>query len=156
MREPRPLIPVVPLAFILPDPLFQPQQRASDADRDTAVDILCAAVAEGRLTLTELDERVGATLSARTIYELAALIADLPRPWTPVPASASVRVSPPAPPGWASRAPERWSLLQSLAGRPVLPGQPRPAARTWRLRPRPEPDHLRVPSATCVMITNRP
>jgi len=38
---------------ILPDPLFQPQQRASDADRDTAVDILCAAVAERRLTLTE-------------------------------------------------------------------------------------------------------
>ena len=32
-------------------PLFQPEQRASDADRDTAVDILCAAVAEGRLTL---------------------------------------------------------------------------------------------------------
>ena len=85
MREPRPLIPVVPLAFILPDPLFQPQQRASD----TAVDILCAAVAEGRLTLTELDERVGAALSARTICELAALIADLSGPWTPVPASTS-------------------------------------------------------------------
>jgi hypothetical protein len=40
------LIPVVPLAFILPDPLVQPQQRAPD----TAADILCAAVAEGRLT----------------------------------------------------------------------------------------------------------
>ena len=124
MTEPRPLIPAVPLAFTLPGPLFQPQQRASDADRDTAVDILCAAVAEGRLTLAELDERVGAALSARTICELAALIADLPGPWTPVPASASVRVPPPASPGWASRAPERWSLLQSLAGRPELPGQP--------------------------------
>jgi len=146
---------VVPLAFILPDPLVQPQQRASDADRDTAVDILCAAVAEGRLTLTELDERVGAALSARTICELAALIADLSGPWTPVPASASVGVSP-ASPGCASRAPERWSLLQSLADRLVLPGQPRPAARTWQLRPRPESDHLRVPCATCVMITNRP
>ena len=52
------MIPVVPLAFILPDPLVRPQQRASDTDRDTAVNILCAAVAEGRLTLTELDERV--------------------------------------------------------------------------------------------------
>jgi uncharacterized protein DUF1707 len=129
VREPRPLIPVVPLAFILPGPLFQPEQRASDADRDTAVDILCAAVAEGRLTLAELDERVGAALSARIICELAALIADLPGPWTPVPASASVRVSPPASPGWASRAPERWSLLQSLAGRPVLPGQLVPVSR---------------------------
>ena len=63
MREPRPLIPVV----------------------------LCAAVAEGRLTLAELDERVEAALSARTICELAALIADPPGPSTPVPASASAR-----------------------------------------------------------------
>jgi hypothetical protein len=115
VRAPRPLIPVVPLAIILPGPLFQPEQRASDADRDTAVDILCAAAAEGRLTLAELDERAGAALSARTICELAALIADLPGPWRPVPASASARVPPPASPGWASRAPERWSLLQSLA-----------------------------------------
>jgi hypothetical protein len=65
---------------------------------------------------------MGAALSARTICELAALIADLPGPWTPVPASASLRVSPPAPPGRASRAPERWSLLRSLADR----GKPRP------------------------------
>jgi hypothetical protein len=123
------LIPVVPLAFILPGPLFQPEQRASDADRDSAVDILCTAVAEGRLTVAELDERVGAAVSARTICELAALIADLSGPWTPVPASASVRVSAPASPGWASRAPERWSLLQFLAGRPVLPGQLVPVSR---------------------------
>ena len=150
------MIPAAPLAFIFPDPLVQPQQRASDAGRDTAVDILCAAVAEGRLTLTEPDERAGTALSARTICELAVLTADLPGPSTPVPASASAAVSPPASPGRASRAPQRWSLLQSLAGRPVLPGQPRPAARTRQLRPRPEPDHLRVPSATCVMITNRP
>ena len=50
-------------------PLFQPQQRASDADRDTAVDILCAAAADGRLTMTELDERVGSALTARTLCE---------------------------------------------------------------------------------------
>jgi hypothetical protein len=112
------LIHVMPL--VSPDALFQPpERRASDADRDTAADILCAAVAEGRLTLAELDERVGAALSARTICELAALVTDLCGPWTPVPGSASLPVSPPAPPGWANRAPERWSLLQSLAGRPV-------------------------------------
>jgi hypothetical protein len=111
------LIPVVPLAFILPDPLFQPQQRASDADRDTAVDILCAAVAEGRLTLTELDERVGAALSARTICELAALIADLPGPWTPVPASASVGVSPPRV-AWLGE-PRSGTLVA-----PAVPGRP--------------------------------
>ena len=148
----RPMIPVVPLAFILPDPLFQPQQRASDADRDTAVDILCAAVAEGRLTLTELDQRVGAALSARTICELAALIADLSGPWTPVPASASVGVSPPASPSWASRAPERWSLLQSLAGLPCVTRSAAPGGKNWQLRPRPESDHLRVPSALATNV----
>lgn len=122
---------MVPFAFILPGRPFQPEQRASDADRDTAVDILCAAVAEGRLTLDELDERAGAALSARTICELADLTADLPGPWTPLHAYASIRVSPPASPGQAGRAPERWSLLQSLADRTALPGH---------LGPRPAPD----------------
>lgn len=123
---------MVPLALILPGPLFQPEQRASDADRDPAVDILCAAVAEGPLTLAELDERAEAAPSARTIGELAALIADLPGPWTAVPASASAQVSPPASPGRASRAPKRWSLLQSLADHPVLPGQLVPVSRARR------------------------
>jgi hypothetical protein len=64
-----------------PGPLFRPpEQRASDADRDTAVDILCAAAADGRLTMTELDERVGSALTARTLSQLARLIADLTGP----------------------------------------------------------------------------
>jgi Domain of unknown function (DUF1707) len=37
----------------------RPEQRASDADRDTAVEILCAAVADGRLTLAELAMLIG-------------------------------------------------------------------------------------------------
>jgi Domain of unknown function (DUF1707) len=77
-----------------------PPQRASDADRDVAADVLCSAVADGRLTLDELDDRLTAVLSARTLIELAALIADLPdRPRTPSPAPES---------------PTRWSLIQSL------------------------------------------
>jgi hypothetical protein len=63
--------------------------RASDFDRDTAVDILCAAVADGRLTLDELEGRVEAALSARTLRDLALLIADLilvsPLPVNPFP-----------------------------------------------------------------------
>jgi uncharacterized protein DUF1707 len=51
--------------------------RASDADRDRVLDLLGAAAGDGRLTLVELDERVGAALSARTLGELAALTADL-------------------------------------------------------------------------------
>ena len=92
-----------------PGPLFRPpeqraEQRASDADRDTAVDILCAAAADGRLTMSELDERVGSALTARTIPQLADLVADLIglRAASPGPPPA------PAPPG------DRWAVLRSL------------------------------------------
>ncbi|MFF4472363.1 DUF1707 domain-containing protein [Streptomyces sp. NPDC001599] len=55
-----------------------PALRASHTDRDRAVDLLSAAAGDGRLTPEELDERVGAALTARTQRELAALTADLP------------------------------------------------------------------------------
>jgi hypothetical protein len=115
------LIPVVPLAFVGPGPWFRPsEQLASDADRDIAVDMLCAAVADGRLTLAELDERVGAALSARTLTELAALIVDLSTPASPsTPASlstpASKRAAAGRPEGERVNTAERWALLQSLA-----------------------------------------
>jgi hypothetical protein len=54
-----------------------PELRASDADRDRVLDVLRAAVGDGRLTAEEFDERVEATLSSRTLGELAALTADL-------------------------------------------------------------------------------
>ena len=90
-----------------PGLLFRPpEQRASDADRDTAVDILCAAAADGRLTMTELDERVGSALTARTLTQLARLIADLIGP-------RAAAVSPGPPP--APVAPgDRWAVLRSL------------------------------------------
>lgn len=52
--------------------------RASHADRDQVVEILRDAAAEGRLTSEELDERVEAALTARTLRDLAALTRDLP------------------------------------------------------------------------------
>ncbi|HMG65337.1 MAG TPA: DUF1707 domain-containing protein [Streptosporangiaceae bacterium] len=52
--------------------------RASDADRDRAVDSLAAASAEGRLTLEEYSQRSEAALLARTLGDLAGLTADLP------------------------------------------------------------------------------
>ncbi|MEU8846475.1 DUF1707 domain-containing protein [Streptomyces sp. NPDC048564] len=52
--------------------------RASDADRDRAVDVLNAAAGGGRPAIEELDERVTAALSARTVGELAELTVDLP------------------------------------------------------------------------------
>ena len=56
----------------------KPEVRASDEDRDRVVEILRVAAGDGRLTAAELDERLGAALTARTSGELTALTADLP------------------------------------------------------------------------------
>ena len=63
----------------------EPQTLASDADRDTAVGLLNAALAEGRLTADEHDQRLSAAYGARTWHQLDQLTADLPAP----PAAAS-------------------------------------------------------------------
>ncbi|WP_327351014.1 DUF1707 SHOCT-like domain-containing protein [Streptomyces sp. NBC_01304] len=55
-----------------------PELRASHADRDHVVDVLSVAAGDGLLTAAELDERVEAALSARTVRELSTLTADLP------------------------------------------------------------------------------
>lgn len=52
--------------------------RASDADRDRAIEILAAASAEGRLSPEEYSERSDAALAARTHGDLARLTDDLP------------------------------------------------------------------------------
>ena len=54
------------------------RMRASDAERDQAVETLACAAAEGRLTLEEYSERSGAALQARTLGELTALTDDIP------------------------------------------------------------------------------
>ena len=58
----------------------RPQTLASDADRDTAVGLLNAAWAEGRLTADEYDQRLSAAYAARTWQQLGQLTADLPAP----------------------------------------------------------------------------
>ena len=70
-------------------PGSSPQMRASDADRDRVMEVLRAAAGDGRLTSDELDERLEAALSSRTLGELAALTADLvPGPSMPAAAMA--------------------------------------------------------------------
>ncbi|MFF3886088.1 DUF1707 domain-containing protein [Streptomyces sp. NPDC001914] len=59
-------------------PGSSPGLRASHADRDRVVDVLRIAAGDGLLTSDELDERLEAALSARTLGELAALTTDLP------------------------------------------------------------------------------
>jgi hypothetical protein len=57
--------------------------RAGDADREAVAEILRTALGEGRLELTEVDERLAQTYAARTYAELEPLVADLPAtlPW---------------------------------------------------------------------------
>jgi len=52
--------------------------RASDAEREHAVDLLRHHATAGRITVEELDERCTAALDARTRGDLAALLRDLP------------------------------------------------------------------------------
>jgi hypothetical protein len=59
------------------DPSSSPALRASDADRDRVIELLRAAVADGRLDPAEFDQRLDAALAARTIDALAPLSADL-------------------------------------------------------------------------------
>jgi len=61
-----------------PDRVPHLAMRASDADRERVAKVLHDAMAEGRLTLTELDERLGAVYSSKTLGELVPLTADLP------------------------------------------------------------------------------
>lgn len=54
--------------------------RASDADRDAVARRLQVAVDEGRLDLSDYDERLRDAYAARTYAELDRLTADLPEP----------------------------------------------------------------------------
>ncbi|MFF0162650.1 DUF1707 domain-containing protein [Streptomyces sp. NPDC005263] len=65
--------------------------RASHEDRDQVVDVLRVAAGDGRLTAEELDERVGAALTSRTMGELAVLTVDLPTAVTARRGSAEVK-----------------------------------------------------------------
>jgi hypothetical protein len=57
---------------------------ASDADRERVAERLRQAATEGRILAEELEERVARALRARTYGELDLLVADLPRPASPV------------------------------------------------------------------------
>lgn len=55
-----------------------PELRASDADRERVAEVLRDALAEGRLDMTEFEERLDATYQARTYGELTPITRDLP------------------------------------------------------------------------------
>jgi Domain of unknown function (DUF1707) len=55
-----------------------PDVRIGDADRDAAVAALSDHFAQGRLTLDELDARLGAAFAATTQGEICQVTSDLP------------------------------------------------------------------------------
>ncbi|MDT0331879.1 DUF1707 SHOCT-like domain-containing protein [Nocardiopsis lambiniae] len=60
---------------------MQPEHiRASDADRDMVAERLREAVAEGRLSPVEHEERLDTLYRAKTIGELGPIVSDLPGP----------------------------------------------------------------------------
>ena len=61
-----------------PPPSGTPPARASDTERDQAAGILRAGYAEGRLSRTELDERLTAAYAAKNRADLHDLTSDLP------------------------------------------------------------------------------
>lgn len=109
------------MILVFPIPVFFPEWesglRASDADRDRALEVLRSAVGDGRLSIAELNERLEPVLSARTLRELATLTADL--------ADGSARQAMVS----QRRDPEsRWALLRSVLQRrrrsPTYPSLP--------------------------------
>jgi len=81
--------------------------RASHDDRDRAVEVLRVAAGDGRITAEELDERVGAALTARTYGELAALVSDIPA------APGSLPLTPGSPGAAAGAAPKDLVRIRS-------------------------------------------
>jgi hypothetical protein len=61
----------------------KPALLVSDADRERGIALLRDAVVDGRLTLEEFSDRVGAAQLARTEQDLDAQIADVPAQATP-------------------------------------------------------------------------
>jgi hypothetical protein len=64
--------------------------RASDADRERVAQVLHKAMADGRLTVSELDERLAGLYQAKTFGELVPFTRDLPDVVTPMPATPAV------------------------------------------------------------------
>ncbi|WP_019816481.1 DUF1707 SHOCT-like domain-containing protein [Saccharomonospora saliphila] len=73
--------------------------RASDADRERVARVLHDALGEGRITMSELEQRLDTVYAAKTLGELEPVLADLP--------GASVSPDLPATPSPRAGSPER-------------------------------------------------
>lgn len=86
------------------DDMSREGMRAADADRQLVADQLKAALDEGRLDLSEYDERLQGAYAAKTYGDLDRLLTDLPNAAPVVPASPVAPVpaasGPPATSAW--------------------------------------------------------
>ncbi|MGC9436439.1 DUF1707 SHOCT-like domain-containing protein [Streptomyces sp. WG5] len=80
-----------------------PELRASDADRERVAEVLREALAEGRLDMTEFQERLDTTYNARTYGELAPITRDLPAGPVEGPSRVSMTKEPERSGDWAGR-----------------------------------------------------
>ncbi|NDL59809.1 DUF1707 SHOCT-like domain-containing protein [Phytoactinopolyspora mesophila] len=87
--------------------------RCSDVDRERVAEALRNAAGEGRLTLTELEERLDAAFKARTYGDLQPITRDLPEGPYPMPGGATQQ-------SWQNRRP-------ASAAQPAQPPPQRPA-----------------------------
>jgi DUF1707 SHOCT-like domain/2TM domain len=71
------------VGLTVPSPSAPRMTRAGDDDRRRVMDLLQAHYVAGRLSATELEERIERALAARVLADLDALLADLPRIGTP-------------------------------------------------------------------------
>jgi hypothetical protein len=67
-----------------PGELERGEVRASDDERNRITDELRLHCAAGRITVEELEHRLGQAMSAQSVRELATLVHDLPRTAMPV------------------------------------------------------------------------
>lgn len=109
--------------------------RASHADRERTAALLRQAMADGYLSVEELEERLGGTFAAKHLEELDRLLADLPgapRPSAPPPSPPPVLVAaPPAPVPARRRAVPlgamllvAWIAMGAASHTFILPGWP--------------------------------
>jgi len=93
------------------------QMRAADADRQQIAEQLRAALEEGRLDLSEYDERLQEAYTAKTYADLDRLLADLPGASQVVlPAQPAVPVAPPADRATAAWLRETWGSWGNTLG----------------------------------------
>lgn len=91
------------------------QLRCSDVDRERVAEALRSAAEDGRLTLSELEERLEATFQARTYGDLQPITRDLPQGPYPIPGNQPQR---------------QWSTQSQPAERPMTDA---PASRSERI-----------------------